>query len=33
MLNMFTVLEARMSSSENEVEQLKRENAGKLNNP
>ena len=33
MIKMFTVLEARMSSSENEVEELKKENAGKIHKP
>lgn len=30
---MFTGLESRMSSTENELEELKKENAGKLHNP
>ena len=33
MLNVLTVLEARMSSSENEVDELKRENTGKMHKP
>ena len=32
-MKLFTVLEARMSSSENEVEEIKRENAGKIHEP
>ena len=30
MLNVLTVLETRMTANENEVEELKRQNAGKL---